>query len=127
MKTTIQQFEEILNKKKKHLSDKINSEFNNVCIETDRRYWCLIYFMGFNWNTLYKITLSDLLFWKIDFLESLIWKFDWSHYVKNPRDDRWCIVWDYNCNSSETDYHKMQLVLLSSDEERILYIINNIA
>ncbi len=111
MKTTIQQFEEIVKKVYPALKIEVSKKWDSILVWINKNF----------------ISINDLLFWKSWFLESLIWKFDWSHYMKNPRDDRWCIVWDYSCNSSETDYHKIQLVLLSSDEDRMLYIIYNIA
>lgn len=64
-------------------------------------------------------SLSNLLF-NTPFLSWLEWKplDDWTDWVRYDE-------YEYDRDTQASDYHKINLVLLSTDEERIIYIENN--
>lgn len=72
------------------------------------------------WNFVKMQSLSDLLF-NTPFLSWLEWNWpelwtDWIHFID----------WDYSTEPKQSDYHKINLVLLSTDEERIIYLESNL-
>ena len=66
-------------------------------------------------TALWQFSLSDLLF-STPFLSLLEWKSDWLESRKH-----FC-VWFVSYGCSSYNYHKINLVLLTTDIERIKYI-----
>ena len=121
----LKQFEELLNKqiakwwKPRGWKDIISCNFD------------IIFTISLKWKSHTTHSwMNDLLFWDSWFLESLEWK-KWNNYIYI---DAWLVhglywpeIWSkIEINSNEVEYHKIQLVLLKTNEQRCRYVLDNI-
>lgn len=79
-------------------------------------------------------SLNDLIFWT-PFLSLLEWKIVYECWVHSPEICQywylwWCADLEYqnkiDSEDQKSDYHKINLCLLNSDEDRIKYLEDNV-
>ena len=110
--------QELLNKHKDKLWD---WWYNQLVIDKEARenYKWIIIDWRVNDNPMSEFSLTDLLF-DTPFLSLLEWK-----EVHFEDCDKWWLDYERYVFWIKSDYHKINLVLLSTDEERIFYLEDN--
>lgn len=99
-------------------------KYNMQCILDN--HFC----MAIDTNNAIELSINDLCSPECSFLESLEWKMDWKYITPTQYQNKsiriwyWFNQWEREYTSEKIDYHRMQLSLLS-DEQKILYLINN--
>ena len=105
--------QELLNKHKDNLWDWLGvPQIDNIARDNHQT---IIIDLRINNEPATAFSLSDLLF-STPFLSLLEWKDNWLESRKH-----FC-VWFVSYGCSSYNYHKINLVLLTTDEERVKYI-----
>lgn len=96
----------------------LNRVYSNIETEISQKWKSILVRVNDNW-----ISLNDLLFWESGFMDSVKWKRVWNYFLWYTVEWKEQEIADFWIAS---EYHKIQLVLLQTDEQRLEYLLNNI-